>query len=80
MTLRLRPAAGAGDFGTVARFMGALRRLDEEGCVARGFDVAEVAVFHADRTPEAMATAFAAPGTCLLIAETDGRPVGCGAT
>lgn len=35
-------------------------------------------MFHADRTPEAMAEAFAAPGTCLLIAGAEGRPVGCG--
>lgn len=76
--LRLRPAASMADFRAAAGFMDALRRLDEEGCAAQGFDVAEVAVFHADRTPEALAATFAPPGTCLLIAGIDGRPVGCG--
>lgn len=76
--LRLRRAASLADFRAAAWFMDDLRRMDEEGCVARGFDVAEVAVFHADRTPEAMAATFAAPVSCLMMAEIGGHPVGCG--
>lgn len=78
MTLHLRPAAGAADLDAVAGFLRDLRRMDEEGCVARGFDVAEVAAFHADRSPAGLAATFARPGSCLLMAEVGGRPAGCG--
>jgi putative acetyltransferase len=78
VTFALRSAAGPADFAAVAGFMAALRDLDAAECAARGFDPAEVHALHGDRSAAALARAFAAKGTALLVAEAGGRIAGCG--